>query len=137
MSHYTEVKLAIKDQDALLEALRELGFSGDRVEVHEESVALHGWGGGLRPQRAHVVIPRKKTGLSASNDIGFERLADGTYKAHISEYDSHTFDARWVNRLTQLAGVHAATSRAQALGHQVKRIDADNGQIKLVVTGRL
>lgn len=53
-------------------------------------MALSGYQGDARSQKAHIVIPRGQIS-SASNDIGFLREEDGTYTVHVSEYDQ----SRW------------------------------------------
>jgi hypothetical protein len=86
MSHYVECTPGFKDQQALIDALVAVGFAREQIEVHEQAVPLFGYQGDQRPQRAHIVIRREHVG-PAANDVGWERLADGTYRAWISEYD--------------------------------------------------
>jgi hypothetical protein len=99
----TQVDLT--DQKALVQALEELGY---KPNVYVEPKNLYGYQGDLRKQRAHVVIPRRQVGC-ASNDIGFERKADGTYIMHISEYDekSKTFNTK---KFKQLYAKHRITN---------------------------
>lgn len=84
MSEYLVCDTEITDLEVLKEALADLGISN--VEVHESPVALEGYHGDKRQQKAHVVIRRRHVG-PMSNDIGFERGADGRYKAWVSEFD--------------------------------------------------
>src|SRR4051794_35446282 len=98
MSHFTRIQTRITDQESLLEALADVGY--DQVHVHETAVPLQGFRGDDRAQLAHIVIPRKQVGF-LSNDIGFERLSDGTFQAWISEFDSRRHDRSWLDRLTQ------------------------------------
>lgn len=89
MSKYILVEseeVCIKDEETLLKTLEEFGFDSSRVEVHATPVKLHGYQGDARSQVAHVVI-RKRNVSSASNDIGFEKQKDGSYKAWVSDYD--------------------------------------------------
>jgi hypothetical protein len=91
MSKYIMVdskEVCIKDEQTLLETLAEMGYDSSKVEVHEKPVALHGFQGDERVQKAHVVIRRRNVGHS-SNDIGFEKQEDGSYKAWVSDYDKH------------------------------------------------
>lgn len=86
------------DLDCLKEALQgEKLPSGKTCEpvVHKEAQQLEGYHGDKRAQRAHIVIPRAQAG-SASNDIGFEKLADGSIVAHISQYDSGQYNQKWM-----------------------------------------
>ena len=83
MSQFCEVETEYNDPECIIEALKELGYE---PEVHDVAVPLHGYKGDKRKQTAEIVIPRKQMG-SASNDLGFQRQADGKYKLIISEYD--------------------------------------------------
>ena len=78
MSHYVECTPGFKDQQSLIEALVAAGFERSHIEVHAETAALFGYQGDERPQRAHIVIRRQHVG-QAANDVGGERLPDGTY----------------------------------------------------------
>jgi len=79
-------QVAIKDQEILLETLKEFGFDKNKIEIHENAVELHGYRGDERIQKAHIII-RKRYLSSASNDIGFEKKEDGTYKVWVSDFD--------------------------------------------------
>jgi hypothetical protein len=96
MSKYNDYKTQFKDVKTLCEALKEMGYA--EVEVHDKPVNLVGYHGDLRDDMAEVIIRRKFVG-SASNDIGFKRQPDGTYKAIISEYDSGRHGTQWLNKL--------------------------------------
>ena len=101
MSHYVECRPGFKDRRALIEAIVAAGFDRSQIETHEEAVPLFGYQGDRRPERAHIVIRREHVG-TAANDVGWERLPDGTYRAWISEYDQrHRFNAETQNRMKQ------------------------------------
>ena len=89
MSEYHVRELDYKDEELLIQVLRDMGYS---PVIHKEAVSLYGYQGDQRKQKAHIIIPRKQVG-SASNDVGFERTSQGL-KLHISEYDERqkTFD---------------------------------------------
>lgn len=135
MSHYVECKPGFKDQRALTEALIAVGFDRSQIETHEEAVALYGYRGDTRPQRAHIIIRRQHVG-QAANDVGWEHLPDGTYRAWISEYDSrHRFNAEMQNRIKQEYAYHAVARQQQALGRSVQRRELENGEIDVVIGG--
>ncbi len=135
MSHYVECKPGFKDQQALIDALTAVGFDHDQIEVHAESAALYGYQGDERPQRAHIVIRRQHVG-QAANDVGWERLADGTYLAWISEYDGrHRFNSEMQDRIKQEYAYHAVSSQQRALGRTVQRRELENGEIEVVIGG--
>ena len=97
MSEFHIIELTVSDQETLLSTLREMHY---QPTVHEEAQQLYGYRGDLREQRAHIIIPRKQVG-GASNDVGFERKADGSFIMHLSEYDQrvNTFDIKKMNQL--------------------------------------
>lgn len=132
MSHFTSIKTQIKNRDALVKALVDVGF--DRVEVHETSQPLFGFQGDVRPETAEVIIRRKYLG-SASNDIGFKQREDGQFEAIISSYDrAYRYSQQWLNELTQRYGYHAlmATYPEQGFALEEEEILAD-GTIRVVL----
>ena len=135
MSHYVECKPGFKDQQALIEALITAGFDRSQIEVHAESAALYGYQGDERPQRAHIVIRREHVG-TAANDVGWERMSDGTYRAWISEYDQrHRFNQQMQNRVRQEYAYQAVARQQQAVGRTVQRRELENGEIEVVIGG--
>ncbi len=135
MSHYVECKPGFKDRDALIEALVAVGFARGQIEVHEQAAPLFGYRGDERPQRAHIVIRREHVG-QAANDVGWERLPDGTYRAWISEYDArHRFDPALQNRIKQEYAVAAVTRQARVVGRTVDRRQREDGAIVLRIAG--
>ena len=103
MSHFVDIVTQIKDEKALIRALERLGFK-DKIEVHAEAQNLYGYQGDRRSQKANVILRREYVG-TASNDIGFEKMPDGKYKAHISEFDSRRYGETWQNKLFTYYGV--------------------------------
>lgn len=135
MSHYVECKPGFKDREALIEALVAVGFARNQIEVHQDAVVLFGYRGDERPQRAHVVIRREHVG-QAANDVGWERLPDGTYRAWISEYDQrHRFVGAMQNRIKQEYAVAALSRQARSLGRTVERCPRADGAIELRIRG--
>jgi hypothetical protein len=76
MSHFTSIKTQIKNRDALVKALADVGFA--RVEVHEKGQPLYGFQGDVRPEKAEVIVRRQYLG-AASNDMGFKLQEDGQF----------------------------------------------------------
>ena len=107
MSHFVDIVTMIKDVNALVRALGRVGFSKDKVELHEQADYLYGYQGDKRSQKANVILRRKYVG-HASNDIGFERQKDGSYLAHISEYDHGKYGKEWQDKLNTYYGVEKA-----------------------------
>ena len=88
-----------------------------------------------RPQRAHVVIRREHVG-QAANDVGWERMPDGTCRAWISEYDArHRFNPQMQSQIRQEYAYHAVTRQQRAMGRTVQRRELENGEIEVVIGG--
>jgi hypothetical protein len=135
MSHYVECRPGFKDREALVEALVAVGFDRSQIELHEEVVPLYGYQGDVRPQRAHIVIRRQHVG-SAANDVGWERMPDGTYRAWISEYDARNrFNEQMQNRIKQEYAYHAVARQQRTLGRTVQRRELENGEIEVLIGG--
>jgi hypothetical protein len=117
MSHFSEFTIAsIKDSESLVEALKILGFTN--VEVHDTPQQLHGYRGDLRDQKAHVIIRKQYVG-SASNDIGFLKMPDGTYKVWISDYDKSKYNDKWLTKLKSAYAINKLVKEAKRKGYQV------------------
>ncbi len=135
MSHYVECKPGFKDQQALIDALLAAGFDRSQVEIHEQAVTLYGYRGDERPQRAHIVIRRQHVGTGA-NDVGWQRMADGTFRAWISAYDGrHRFDQQMQGCIKQEYAYHAVARQQRTLGRTVQRRELENGEIEVLVGG--
>ncbi len=96
MSKYlTFTDIVFKNEALLLAALADLGYT--TVE-RGEALALYGYQGDARSERAELVIRRRHIGV-ASNDLGFARTAKGLTPI-ISEYDQRTLhEGKFVTRL--------------------------------------
>ncbi len=135
MSHFVACQTEFRDPQALIEALTSCGFEPSQIEVHAEAVPLYGYQGDQRPQQAHLVIRRQHVG-QAANDVGWEKQADGTYRAWISEYDGrHRFNAGMQNRIKQEYAYAVIRRQQQARGRTVTRYTLANGEIEVTVAG--
>ena len=133
MSHYSEVSVEITDEGCLLAALRRLEFNC-KVEVHKEAQPLYGYQGNVRSQKAHVIIRRQFVG-TAANNIGFERLPNGSYRLWVSEFDqSHNkYDDSWLGRLKQGYGIEKVRKEAKERGFRLAEHKQDDGRVRLVL----
>ncbi len=128
MSAYVTVQTQFKDQECLVKALEEMGYP---VEVSAEGTALYGYHGDKRAQKAHVVVRRQHVG-SASNDLGWERLEDGSFRQHVSQFDQGaTFPKTTQDRLKQLYARGVLVKTARSKGYQVAEEKAEGGKIRL------
>ena len=110
MSSYTRVATKLKSQSALVKALVACGFKREHIEVLEKKEALRGYRGDSRKQMASIRIKGSGWGHgqnrvgSSSNDLGFERLEDGTYAFHVSDFDKGNYGKKWQTKLLQNYG---------------------------------
>ena len=138
MSEYVDIATQLRDAEAIVQALVDLGFARHDIEVHAQPVPLYGYAGDQRPERAHIVIRRHAVGKS-SNDLGFVRIADGTFRAVISEYDQRTpgrcgpYDRAFLGRLTQRYALHTLRRHYEAQGRQVQVHTRQDGVVEVHV----
>ena len=135
MSHFVECQTEFRDPQALIAALIECGFEESQIEVHDQAVPLYGYQGDVRPQKANIIIRREHVG-TAANDVGWERLPDGTYRAWISEYDQrHRFDQAMQNRIRQEYAYAVIERQQRARGRSVERQRLPSGEIEVTIAG--
>ncbi len=137
MSAYAEFETIMREQRFLVEGLTAIGYS---VEVSTEGAPLFGYHGDERPERAHVIIRRTQLD-SASNDIGFARVADGRFRAILSDYDRHIgYDDKWLGSVQQSYKERQTMAVAQSKGYIFRGkevIQTPNGpQIRLQFVAR-
>lgn len=144
MSEYVVCETNYTSQDVLIEALEDIGITKEMIEVHAAGVALEGFEGGLREQKANIVIRRKWVG-SASNDIGFEKQADGSYKAIVSSYDKmRGLGQKVLSKNTggtgeldqQYAKRAILRTISKTYGHKLKSCEKKDNKIHIRVTVR-
>lgn len=125
--HSVEVELLQDNEASLLRAIEAIGY---KPIVHEQPVNLYGYLGDKRTELAHILIPRSQVGGS-SNDIGFERLANGKYKMHVSEFDKNRWNAK-LPKLMQTYGVGAVLNQTQTSDYSlVEQVVQPDGTIRI------
>jgi len=141
MSAYAEYRTQIKDEEALIAALCKLtnrvgeSIRREWIERHEQPVTLEDYRGQPRPERAEIRIPNRYVG-GAANDIGFQRQADGTFTAIISEYDRRHYDRAWLDKLAVEYGRELINRNAKKLGYRVTETRHADGSVRMVLTRR-
>lgn len=88
MSHNLDMKTSMIDPEAIARAFTHLGFSAAAIKIHKTPVTMRNWKGETMPQKANVIVNYQdvsRVGDYPSNDIGFERGADGVYKCHMDD----------------------------------------------------
>jgi hypothetical protein len=134
LSVYREQTTEMSDVDCLTEALKDMPLrTKQKCEpvVHKEAQQLEGYGGDKREQKAHVIIPRSQVG-GASNDIGFEKGADGKFVAHISDFDKGHYNNAWMAELkVKYVKIHArkVAKKAGLISKGEQKLP--NGKIRL------
>ena len=68
-----------------------------------------------------------------ANDLGFEKQANGSYRAWISEYDQKKYNDAWLGRLKQAYGVEKTRVEAKKRGYRVSEQKLDDGRVRLVL----
>lgn len=76
ISEYTVVQVVFKDEQCLLQSLKDIGF---KPVVHEKGITLSNSYSRARPT-AHIVVSRSQVG--GYGDLGFERTNKG-FKMHV------------------------------------------------------
>lgn len=125
MSQQSIYDVDLKDEDLLLEALKDMGY---KPETYKEAVDLQTYGN-LGKVKAHIVIRKQQAGFTYA-DMGFERI-DGGFKLHADHIDIRKFN------LTQLKQKYTKAflaKKIKLLGTQyvigAEEID-QNGTMKL------
>jgi Protein of unknown function (DUF1257) len=136
MSKYDSFQTTLTEEAPLVAALQALGYP---VEIHTRR-PLFGYRGDERPERAHIIIRRQHLSSSA-NDIGFERGADGRFRAIVSEYDrSSGFGDAWLGRVHQRYKEERTLAMARKKGYIFRGrevIQTERGeQVKLLFAAR-
>jgi hypothetical protein len=141
MSKFAEIKTEFRNEAALIAAMMETTpkWTREMIEVHKEPQNLHGYTGDTRAESAHIIVRRQNV-QEAGNDLGFERTPEGTYRAHISNFDrghdgQGTYGEAWLKRLRQNYAYHAVRLQQEAAGRTVSREFMPNGRQRLMVRG--
>ncbi len=130
MSQYVKIDVKLTSEASIKEALDAIGKPYETFEVAEPLVD---YTGRRRSEtRAHIIVRRKHLS-GASNDMGFEKMPDGSWRAHVSDYDMPPRSNVWP-RFKQEYAASVNTRAAKRKGYHVQRTDVD-GKIKLKVTG--
>lgn len=125
------LKTKITRKSALITALKALGFESHMIEDFGESKErLKGYHGDWRENKASIRI--KGSGWSGqnyvggySNDLGWEKLEDGSYAFHVSDYDSKKYNSEWQEKFLNQYGKAVTLEVAQGQGYFVESEEED------------
>lgn len=98
MSAYHVCEVEFKDEQTLVEALKEMGF---QPEVHKEAQPLKSryLSANRDDVKGHIVVRQGQH--QGAGDIGFERQSNGQYKMHYDHMDvgeNHRFSLKKLKR---------------------------------------
>lgn len=123
MSHFTRVKVRVRNREQLVQALRSLGHKV------EENADVRGWRGNRT--RADVVVR-----MSGDYDVGFVRAAKGEDYQAVADWSMAQIDQQsFINSVQQeyaLAGAEAAAKKSGWTN--LKRERQADGTV--IITGR-
>lgn len=127
MSHFATIKTKMKNADAIIAALQEMGLT---AEMHEQAVSLNTvWGD--RSGTGNIVVRREvltKAGFRSNVDLGFLQDQDGSYQMVGDRFYAGV--AKIMDRLPAEYGKQVVIQTAKSLGDEYtvqRRLDA-NGE---------
>jgi hypothetical protein len=85
MSEQVVCQTEYVDQEALVEALQDIGIPTEKIEVHETPAMVAGYEGRNSHHMGHVIVRSGSIGTYA--DIGFERTHEGKIQIHMDHMD--------------------------------------------------
>jgi len=107
MSEHHVVSIEVDDQEALVNALEEMGY---KSEVHaNNSGSVRGYMGRGETAKCSVIVRKESTHFYG--DLGFERTSDNKFKMHIDSMDQRKFKT---NQLKQLHAKHKIKNHIKA-----------------------
>jgi hypothetical protein len=126
----------MRDWEVIKETLAELGCPKDAIREHDSPVELKGYPGD-RAQHASIVIRGGTIGAGNRYDIGFEKEADGSYRAYVNDMDRGGIsgDIRR-GRLKRLYSKNVTVRTVKRQGWRIASCEEEGGQIKLKVLQR-
>jgi hypothetical protein len=116
MSEFKKYPTEYKDKECLKAALAEQGYTV--IEDHEQGQQLYDYHGRATTytdasgDKANIIVRRTYVG-GAANDLGFQKQADGTYTAIVSQFDSHKHNVKWMTDLKRHYNVKVTNKEAK------------------------
>jgi len=127
MSAYMELATPMTSRECLLDALADMGFSAEKLEVHPEQVALVGYRGDARVQRAEVIIRKSQIGASA-NDVGIAATPTG-YRLIVSDFDQARFGPTWLAQVSVRYEHHRHVREQRLAAEERRRLEEERRKL--------
>ena len=128
MSKYGETQTVLREEEFLLDALKEMGY---QVEVHPKGSVLNSYYSEQEAKVANIIIRRAQL-PGAFGDVGFVRQPDGRFTLIKDELDDHSgYGKKWLGRVQQIYKENQTLAVAQAKGYRLKSrqvIETSEGQ---------
>lgn len=120
---------------ALIKALKAMGFQDHMIEnFGNKKEKLKGYHGDWRQQEANIRV--KGSGWAGqnyvggcSNDLGFEKLADGSYAFHVSDYDQGQYGKSWQDKFLTQYGKAVVEEVCQEQNFFISSEEEENGEL--------
>ena len=131
MSAFVDVDVEIKNETALVNALRRMGYE----QLRHGRQKLVGYQGDQRKEEADIVVDRRHL-TSASNDLGFRKEEGGKWKMIISEYDksalSRKHEGGFEKQFKSAYSVEVSKLALKKQKYKVTETVQDDGTVELV-----
>ncbi len=117
MSKYGETQTVLREEELLLDALKEMGY---QPEVYPEGAPLNSYYSEQEAKVANIIIRRAQL-PGAFGDAGFVRQPDGRFSLIEDELDYHSgYGKKWLGRVQQIYKENQTLAVAQAKGYRLK-----------------
>ena len=131
MSAYKTIECSFKDQNILIESLKELGWE---PVIYKEKRNLTGFMSDAREQQAEIIVPRLQIS-SLSNDLGFTFCDDKKqYLMICSDYDNHKGVADRVKQSYAVTAIKQALTKNK---FSIKTEAKDKNNIITITAGKI
>lgn len=126
MSAYIRLATPMIDRECLLDALCDIGFGENKVEVREAPTELSGtWG--TQRNEAEIVIRRAQFG-AASSDLGFVRTPTG-YSVVMDDMDRRQFGEAWLREVHARYDYHARRKEERLAEAERRRLEEERRKL--------
>lgn len=132
MSHFTDVKVELKNKQSIVLALKAMGFKSNMIETAtSNTLGLKEYNGPFSGKKACIRIKGNGWGKEEnyigglSTDIGFEQLSNGTMKYFVDNSSKYA-SKDWVKQLTNEYIKYDTYRVLQAQGYTLTEESNDN-----------